>query len=129
MPYMKCAKSDRHAGCDAALKKHIEPLTKDSDGTFIRKAVQRVRGDLLKEHENCGKFFAPQEPMFSNGKGPQSTRSIERADIFCETVTWQWEELGDGNEQELETNKCPIPKRPRGDGNARKGQSLSHDEL
>jgi hypothetical protein len=62
-------------------------------------------------------------------KTGSATRSIERADIFCETVTWQWEELGDGNEEELKRNKCPIPKRPRGDGNARKGQQLAHDDL
>jgi hypothetical protein len=67
MPYMKCARSARHAGCDAALKKYVEPLNRNSDGAEIRKAVQRVRGDLLKEHENCGKFYAPMEPLFSTG--------------------------------------------------------------
>jgi len=129
-PYMKCAKSERNALCDSALKEHIEPLIGTEDAVAVLKGVQKVRGALLTGHENCGKYFGPMEPIFTKPKGEGDTRSIERSDIFCETVTWQWEELGDGNEEELKMNDCPIPTVQRANGDDRKGSSYSsEDEL
>ena len=62
----------------------------------------------------CQKYFSQPKPFSScNLKKPGNSsllRAINRADINCETLTWQYETLGDGNVAEFEYNKCPIPK-------------------
>jgi len=122
-PYGNCAQSARHTGCDAALHRHLAAFDADSDRVEIQKAVQRVRGDLLKEHTNCSQSFGPMEPIASGlGVGVRH----ERSDIMCEAMNWLWEELGMGDKETFKKSKCPIPMKPRADGSARKGQ-LAHD--
>ena len=54
-------------------------------------------------------------------------RSIHDNVLFCETVTWQWENLGDGSRKEFRRNACPLPRTPlgaagEGGGDERKGR-------
>jgi hypothetical protein len=50
-----------------------------------------------------------------------TTRKIARADINCELMTWQWEELGDGSASEFRENECTVPSTPPRDHPGRKG--------
>ena len=49
-------------------------------------------------------------------------RVVERADLNCEMLTWQYEKLGDGDPKEFQYNQCPLPlhKADEQEGNARK---------
>ena len=130
-PYHPCAKADRDATCDKAIHSFLKPQEGGPDLAVQANhivALQQARGVLVSAHGNCKKFFAPELPHSKCGS--PSTRTIERADIFCETVTWQWEELGDGNPEELARNACPLPKRKasESEGGARKGQQLEESQ-
>jgi len=74
------------------------------------RSLQNVRKDLIAAPENdkrCQtKLFAPAEPMFDECKISKNENQdahhdsddehfvIPRKGIHCETMTWQWEELG-----------------------------------
>ena len=137
-PYKACALEDRDATCDKALHEFMQPNGGGPDLQVQENAavaLQQARGALVAAHDNCEEYFAPELPH--SKCGTPETRTIERADIFCETVTWQWEELGDGNPEELSRNNCPIPKvqasteqgGPRKGNALEKHQSPLHDEL
>mmetsp|Transcript_96337 Transcript_96337/g.300114 ORF Transcript_96337/g.300114 Transcript_96337/m.300114 type:complete len:88 (+) Transcript_96337:2-265(+) len=68
--------------------------------------------------------LAASEPLSACGSAaaPPVERSVARADLFCEMLTWQREELGDGNAEEFKNNGCPWPAK-QGDGADRKGSS------
>jgi len=130
-PYAACDKSARDASCDAAMAKYMTPLTASTDRLKIREGIQLTRGALVA-HGSCKDHFAPALPISTCGKDEGKSRSIARADLFCETVTWQWEQLGDGNPDELKANSCPIPATARPSpqiGNARKGNQLLSTQL
>jgi len=112
-PYQACAKTERDAKCDAALVKFMGPLEKSQNRVQIQAGIQSARGELQASSLACKDNFAPATPVSKCGKDVGLTRSIARADIFCETVTWQWEQLGDGNPKELNANKCPVPTKAK----------------
>lgn len=130
-PYKKCSKPERLQTCDLAFTEFIKPLVgQDATKDIVRLAVLRVRGKLREAGSlNCTKFLAPEEPLmpfcgFDNT--PKVERSIAREDLFCEMLSWQWEELGDGDSQEFRANNCPYVKKMKGkNGDARKGQQLT----
>merc|ERR1712159_282086 len=110
-PYAPCKRSERDQRCDQAMHKHLAgSITKEN---AVEK-LQLVRSELWRADPRCQQFFANPEPISKCGYETYEERSVDRADLFCETVTWQWEQLGDGNEAELERNDCPIPAVPRG---------------
>ena len=94
-------------------KRDARPLT--STG-----ALQQARGVLVSAHGNCKKFFAPELPH-----SECASHAIDRLDIFCETITWQWEELGDHSHDVWPVSACPLPTRKNEAGSARTGHELN----
>ena len=139
LPYTHCDASEwkKNAVCGASMRKHVEPLDPDDrSADAVRaamKALQDVRADMYHSNPACAKYFAAPEPYTKCGQDTTPTkRTVMRNDIFCETVTWQWEELGDGDEDEFKRNGCEIPpkKADASAGARRKNGSLkNHDEL
>lgn len=131
-PYKACDKSERVAACDTAMKKHIGGNNNLSGGNSFINALQNVRADLRKAGGQACNVLAPKKPLSVCGKAahPKVTRSIGRADLFCEMLSWQWEELGDGNQPEFHSNGCPYIKSHKGaNGNSRKGGRLSKRQI
>merc|ERR1712166_824484 len=127
LPYAPCKKAERSKTCDAALATHLAEGVVNKENAVEK--LQMVRADMWRTDPNCQKHLAAPEPISKCGYTEGLQRSLARADLFCETVTWQWEQLGDGNPEELTRNECPIPVSDRGVGDTRKGQSLEHSEL
>ena len=75
---------------------------------------------LVSAHGNCKKFFAPELPH-----SECASHAIDRLDIFCETITWQWEELGDHSHDVWPVSACPLPTRKNEAGSARTGHELN----
>ena len=76
--------------------------------------VQAVREHLWRENVNCQRYFAVPLPYTkchipTSTDSIQLTRAIERTDLNCETLSWQWEALGDGTVDEFHYNACPVP--------------------
>ena len=110
-------------------------ISSPADGV---KAVQQVREMLWNGNTECQPFFAPPQPYSqchhapsssttekdgaSQGSPPPPMRVVERADLNCEMLTWQYEKLGDGDPKEFQYNQCPLPmhKADEEEGNARK---------
>eukprot|EP00418_Pyrodinium_bahamense_P008328 CAMPEP_0179110336 /NCGR_PEP_ID=MMETSP0796-20121207/51488_1 /TAXON_ID=73915 /ORGANISM="Pyrodinium bahamense, Strain pbaha01" /LENGTH=203 /DNA_ID=CAMNT_0020808465 /DNA_START=92 /DNA_END=703 /DNA_ORIENTATION=- len=130
MPYEACKKAERAGSCDAAFGRFVEPLGPSSTATDIREALQRVRGAMRKAGGEPCEALAAEEPLSTCGfeASPQVERSLARTDLFCEMLTWQREELGDGNEEEFSAHGCPWPTRT-GEGDNRKGTRLDQAEL
>jgi len=133
-PYKPCAKSKRVRSCDKAMNMHVvEHMERDDikPQTLIT-ALQKVRGDLREAGGSSCKVLAPMEPISTCGYAhkPKVKRSIGRANLFCEMLSWQMEELSDGNEQEFTTNSCPYTEEHRAaEGDARKGGRLSNAQI
>ena len=103
-------------------------------------AVIAVRNDLWEAGgDACQRNLAKPATFLSSrqicGK-PKVPRSLMHSGYFCECVTWQWENLGDGNAAELKSNRCPIPRLKLGhapengapgNGNDRKGVNGAFD--
>eukprot|EP00658_Telonema_sp_P-2_P083640 TRINITY_DN9112_c0_g1_i5.p1 TRINITY_DN9112_c0_g1~~TRINITY_DN9112_c0_g1_i5.p1 ORF type:complete len:132 (+),score=32.16 TRINITY_DN9112_c0_g1_i5:182-577(+) len=124
-----CTKAERDPTCYAALTKHFDGGATDIPREQVVERLQHARGELWAAHANCKEYFADPAPLSKCGGEVQAGRTIARADVFCEAVTWQWEQLGDGDPGEFKQNDCPIPTTPLNDGSHRKGQSLHADEL
>merc|ERR1711907_882867 len=133
LPYMRCPKAQRNSLCHDALTKHIAPLKPDNVNDekmpVVRNALQAAWAELWSANADCQKHLAAPKPFTKCGSEVGEARTIARQDLFCDTVTWQWEELGDGNEAEFERNKCPVPTLPKGDGSGRKYHGLQKDDL
>ena len=131
-PYAPCTQAERSAGCDAAFAQHILPLGPTPQRKLLRDALQRVRGSMRDSDPACVEFTAPAEPLSLCGaeEMPAVERSVGRADIFCEAVTWQWEQLGDGDPSEFAENGCGgfVPENKNVDGDARKSSTLAPGE-
>ena len=130
-PYEACAKNQRDSACDAAMAKFMGSLSKTSSRVNIQEGLQSVRAALVESADSCKSNFASATPVSKCGSDIGKQRSIGRADVFCETVTWQWEELGDGNADEFRANGCPVPTvdLQSVSGNSRKGNKLDPSEL
>merc|ERR1719281_1976334 len=78
--------------------------------------LQRARGMIQKAEGAPCLSLAPEEPLSVCGfeAEPKKQRSLDRQDLFCEMVTWQWEELGDGNPGEFKSNGCAFVKEAQG---------------
>lgn len=130
-PYQACSREERSKTCDDAMFKHMAAVEGSENRVQIQKAIQATRGDLVQSSEQCTRAFAPAKPISVCGSDMGLARSIGRVDLFCETVTWQWEELGDGNPDEFRANKCPVPTTPmaHASGAKRKGARLSPNQV
>ncbi|OLQ04393.1 hypothetical protein AK812_SmicGene12537 [Symbiodinium microadriaticum] len=98
-PYIPCSPNESDASCLSGIKKEIkEAGTLSLDG--LLKVRRQLFGRILKDM-----------PL-----------------LMCEMLTWQWEELGDGNPEEFAMHDCPMIKQNKAkNGDDRKGHSLSWD--
>ena len=100
---------------------------------LLRLQIQEVRSDLWKASSSeCQTYFSKPLPFSKCNKKDGSKplqRHVERGDINCEMLTWQYETLGDGNTEEFKYNNCPLPKRKatESEGAARKRQEDEHE--
>ena len=123
------------AGLPGSIVFEAEQGVADADVTAAMNALQNARGDLraaaIATNANCATYFADPLPLTKCGQDTVG-RTVERNDIFCETITWQYEELGDGNPDEFKTNGCVLPatQADSTQGVARKNGFLKgHEEL
>ena len=123
-PYIHCDESSMNPICLDAMEKHIgAPMRGQLPSTFKPLHVaQQVREDVWKSDDRCKLYFAnptPYQQCMKNRNGEM--RAVERADLNCETLTWQYEVLSDGDPAEFAFNKCPLPtKRASGSDGARR---------
>ena len=98
-----------------------------SANNIVAGRVQRVREDMRESEGSCVQYTASSEPASPcGGESTETGRTVEDPGLFCETVAWQWEELGDGNRAEFAVNGCRFVYGDEGqDGEARKGNSLA----
>merc|ERR1719150_2653702 len=86
--------------------------------------LQMARGEMRRAGGDACAALAPEAPRSlcgHEGQPPQD-RSLLREDLFCEMLTWQLEELGDGDPAEFERNFCPFDAAAAAeDGDSRKG--------
>eukprot|EP00434_Breviolum_minutum_P024870 symbB.v1.2.021965.t1/scaffold1899.1/size238565/1 len=116
-PYVPCAPNESDKTCVKAIASEIK-----ASGDLKIKGLMKVREQLLKSSEQCSPFYMPQEEA-KCGTWPK-----DMPHLMCEMLTWQWEELGDGNEAEFQQYDCPmIQEKMAKDGDARKGHALSWD--
>jgi len=126
-PYKACAQDTMDATCMDAVGKHLTKDTVQTRSDMVA-GLQKARGVM---HEAAGdkcSALAPAEPISvcGNEGSPKKSRTLDRQDLFCEMVTWQWEELGDGNPAEFEKNGCVFEKSAQAKkANSRKGGKLS----
>jgi len=72
--------------------------------------IQAARGELWKSHAACHKL-APPTPAAKCGFGGKKYdgqyHSLDRTDLYCETIEWQYKEMGAGDEY---MKHCPGAK-------------------
>ena len=131
-PYIHCEESAMNPTCLAAMKTHVgEPMRKPLPTFKSVHAAQQVREDVWKSDPLCKLYFASPMPYQQCMKDPSGLmRAVERADLNCETLTWQYEVLSDGDLDEFEFNECPLPgKRALAlDGEQRKAPFKFQDQ-
>lgn len=87
--------------------------------------LQTVRSELLESEDNCKELLATSEPLAKCSMVP-SSKPFNRHDLICEMLSWQWEELGDGDKNEFERIGCPfVVKDKMEDGEAAERKGIS----
>lgn len=142
-PYGPCSKDERLPACDAAFLEFVEPVIaapKPSDRS-VREALVHVWTHLRDTgSESCAggnganaSASALQEfndAICGSEATPPVRRSLADNELFCEMISWQWEELGDGNQREIAENSCQDRLGAKADhGDARKGHRLTTMQL
>eukprot|EP00933_Yihiella_yeosuensis_P076615 TRINITY_DN8647_c1_g1_i1.p1 TRINITY_DN8647_c1_g1~~TRINITY_DN8647_c1_g1_i1.p1 ORF type:complete len:232 (+),score=36.18 TRINITY_DN8647_c1_g1_i1:67-762(+) len=119
-PYGQCEIAERVDGCD----KIIVPIL-TAPGSFTtpekaRETLQRARGALVEANPVCTGALAPENPHATcNGDLIGG-----RDDIYCETLLFQTEQLGDGDEGEYKKLGCPFPGKSVQEAAQSKGQRM-----
>jgi len=118
-PYQPCEASKVDKKCQTTMKKWFDPLIAgDKPGDVpveqASKAILISRQELSQSEGlwgSCRKAISVHaEAPRVCPKNSQGHRVVHPA-LLCETMTWQWEELGDGNEDKFQRNGCPIPTK------------------
>ena len=134
--YAPCTMSERNAVCDTALQKSLQRIGKRPLTADLIVAVLAARQTLRQADSQCARTLSAGDSVAITGPQagakvycgakavPPLKRSIAHPGVFCETVTWQWEELGDGDENEFKANDCPVPDVTLKDNSSRKGTVL-----
>jgi hypothetical protein len=124
--YKPCAPAvwKRNAACVSALRKQLGPAVEDwrelkgvPSMHRAREAVQLAREQLQRDNPKCTDVLAPARPL----AGCSGSR-LSRADLFCETITYQWTNFGDGDAQEFRKHQCAIPRTKQSDQALRKAR-------
>ncbi|CAD7926139.1 unnamed protein product [Amoebophrya sp. A120] len=125
-PYKTCGRNKVDKFClkeVAAMKKRITGINPDHDdaATEMQKELQKLRGRLMdnamkgKVNEKDAVFMkdeseksvvAPMEPFTYCTKEQKLYHT--RPDLKCDMLTWQFEELSDGNKPEFKQDECPF---------------------
>merc|ERR1719502_2084531 len=107
--------------CVDTVKEHLSAKKVKSKADMVT-ALQKARGRMrqaggAQEGEACHEL-APEEPLSVCGSDgtPPKKRALDREDLYCEMMTWQWEELGDGNPAEFDENGCPFDDHGKAQG-------------
>ena len=129
-PYKPCSLRERIKGCDALVAPHL--AVRDTGALGVAEALarlQRARGALVEGGgKKCG-ALAPASPPAACGPPPNRPKgAYNRSDLLCEMLTWQSEELGDGNRDEYRIHDCPWGGVAKGRDD-RKGGRLHMSEL
>lgn len=131
-PYKPCSVAERVPKCDDVVAPYlaVDPSSLDQNSAMER--LQQARGALMKADPACASF-STEEPHTGCGVEKRSAtdnqpRAFERADLFCEMMLWQSEQLGDGNEAEFKANECPY-NGVVADDSSRKSKRLQMDAL
>ncbi|CAJ1387767.1 unnamed protein product [Effrenium voratum] len=116
-PYVPCSSNESDETCVKAIRKQLK-----DHGSLGLDGLLEVRKTLLGSSEQCGGFFLDTVTPICK-EWPSAMPKL-----MCEMLTWQWEELGDGNSEEFAQFSCPMIEANRAsDGNSRKGHALSWD--
>jgi len=133
-PYEPCTAAQRSSKCDAVLHESFKGLAGSiATNRAVIEGVLRARQGFRQADPRCGKILseldfvanpagsAPRFAYCGREVKPKLTRAVAHPGVFCETVTWQWEELGDGDPDEFRANGCPIPSKAKYEEQGRKG--------
>mmetsp|Transcript_115915 Transcript_115915/g.322765 ORF Transcript_115915/g.322765 Transcript_115915/m.322765 type:complete len:270 (+) Transcript_115915:65-874(+) len=131
-PYQACHFTGFVDECLIAVDYYATPLLRARAAAGeVGAALQQARGALWRAGGLACQMLGPEQPHTScSHEAPNATRSLARGDLFCEMVSWQWENLGDGNADEFRVNDCRYDNSDQGrHGLARKGQQLGAEAL
>ena len=134
-PYKACRRSDADQLCLQLIEKYFssgfsESKTRTDNGiedfteaeiprtntldvfeeattSAFMQNLQTVMSELLASEDNCRELLATPEPL-AKCSMVHSSKPFNRHDLICEMLTWQWEELGDGDKNEFEMIGCPF---------------------
>jgi len=121
-PYIACGAEEADAFCMETLK----GLSQDKmsiDSEFDQNDLMLLRSQLLATSPDCFDFVHSRAKKARCGQWASNMPTL-----MCEMLTWQWEELGDGDQGEFDQYRCPLVlKNGAMDGDHRKSQRLSWD--
>mmetsp|Transcript_45807 Transcript_45807/g.85499 ORF Transcript_45807/g.85499 Transcript_45807/m.85499 type:complete len:188 (+) Transcript_45807:84-647(+) len=116
-PYLPCSLNESDKLCVQSISDEIR-----ESGTLSIAGLLKVRSKLLTSKPTCDKFFMDLKGA-ECGKWPKAMPQL-----MCEMLTFQWEELGDGNEPEFAQYDCPMIKANQAkNGDKRKNHALTWD--
>mmetsp|Transcript_6219 Transcript_6219/g.9638 ORF Transcript_6219/g.9638 Transcript_6219/m.9638 type:complete len:169 (-) Transcript_6219:65-571(-) len=131
-PYKACKRHEMDTTCLQSVTRHLSKDKITTRSLFVQ-GLQMARGRMRKVGgEKCSSLASPKPLSVCGSEGaPKKSRSLDREDLFCEMVTWQWEELGDGNPEEFGRNGCVFDEAAQAGAGAssRKGGKLAEPEL
>eukprot|EP00038_Savillea_parva_P016182 m.16176 g.16176 ORF g.16176 m.16176 type:complete len:350 (-) comp3363_c0_seq1:189-1238(-) len=139
-PYAPCHEVEQDEGCTSALDSIVGGRDLDWEGHMsdvrndVLESIQGARHMMWASDPKCESGFFNPLPAAKCNANASVPRSLDRGDLFCEMLTWQWTELGDGNPDEFVRNGCAIPtvERDEAAGELRKGgagmEGVQHPE-
>jgi len=127
LPYKRCQPHEMDQDCYHHLKERFPSNSiKDTSQIDVVRGVQHVRATLLLKDQDCTQYLAPTSPISACSK--ISPMPFKRVDLICELLTWQWEELGDGDKAEFGRINCPyVVAHKAKNGDERKGDADEND--
>jgi len=113
LPYQPCAPADRDAACVAATSR-LQPQMTQQEAVD---ALFAARAEMITSTPLC-QGVLDAATSTECWEGQSLGRGFANEAVYCEMMTWQWEQLGDGNPREFKANNCPFAKK---DGAGRRG--------
>merc|ERR1719443_772912 len=120
-PYVQCEREAADAKCVST----IQGLTKEKP-KLDQNGLLELRRELLTGEPKCSNFVHLNATNAECKGDRRWTRAMPS--LMCEMLTWQWEELGDGNRKEFDSYNCPMYNDLKAkNGGDRKMQMLTWD--
>jgi len=118
-PYIACTKEEADSRC----MKTAKDLSNSRGGQLDQNGLLEFRAALLATEPSCEGYVHRDAKDAVCGEWPK-----KMPELMCEMLTWQWEELGDGNQPEFDQYSCPMSKEHQAkNGQKRKRQALKWD--